>query len=86
MEKILSDYWIEVKAGKGIQTVNGKWYAPKFGCDSLEMTLNDIQSQTKKELEPSIAYCDCGDSLKRTGNKYYCLGCDETYVLKKEEK
>lgn len=39
-----------------------------------------------KDYSDCLAYCDCGDALERTGlypneSTYYCMGCDETYVL-----
>jgi hypothetical protein len=41
--------WVEVSADDpaASQIVDGKWYAPKFGCDSLEMTIEAIRIHDK---------------------------------------
>ena len=42
------DFWVEVEATEEpdiAQFVNGKWYVPKFGCDSLEMTIKSLSHQ-----------------------------------------
>lgn len=50
-DAILADFWVEVESDSpdASQIVNGKWYAPKFGCDSLEMTLEAIRSQSEAD-------------------------------------
>lgn len=42
-EEILKEFFIEVSASdEGISIVNGKWYVPKFGCDTLEKVLDNL--------------------------------------------
>ncbi len=42
------DGWLEISLEDnllGEQTVNGKWYKPIFGCDSLEMAIEQAKKQ-----------------------------------------
>lgn len=43
--KLLNDYFVDVEpdneAGEFI--VDGVWYAPKFGCDTLDMVLDEVE-------------------------------------------
>ena len=34
-------HWVETDAEHGSQLYNGKWYAPKWGCDTLAKMLED---------------------------------------------
>lgn len=42
---LLKDYWIPIdEPGEviGAQLVDGQWYAPKYGCDTLDKMLEDL--------------------------------------------
>lgn len=41
IDEVVREAWVEVPPDyeNAQQIVNGKWYSPKFGCDSLEMTV-----------------------------------------------
>jgi transposase-like protein len=51
-------------------------------------TIDEAVEARDNKLDKYIAYCDCGDSLERSGlypkdAKYYCIGCDKIFELAK---
>lgn len=57
----------------------------------VESSLDQVRQETTEENDEYFAYCECGDALERTGlypkeAKYYCSGCDKTYVLKQQRE
>ena len=73
-EEEIKQFWVEVKPDdtNAIQEVNGKWYAPIFGCESLEMTVETLRADARKEIldmigenEIEIAFGDYRE-LKKT--------------------
>ena len=39
------DFWVETFTGS--QLIDGKWYEPKFGCDSLQLTIDYYEAQQR---------------------------------------
>jgi hypothetical protein len=48
--KSILDYYMEVtdtkdiKSADGAQLINGKWYIPQFGCDTIQLFMDDLAS------------------------------------------
>ena len=46
--EILDELWIKVEpayVSPGAMIVDGQWYVPKFGCDTLDMMLEEADSK-----------------------------------------
>lgn len=53
VKKIFEDNFVEVETKIAIFTYEGKWYAPKFGCDTLDSVFEGFISamrEVRKEL------------------------------------
>ena len=57
--KLLNDFFVEVepnnKAGEFI--VDGQWYAPKFGCDTLDMVVDEVEYLVASERQRCVEGC-----------------------------
>ena len=53
-EKILKEFFIKRREPIGydsnVSCVDGKWYAPKFGCDTLGMLLDNLKEDSMKSI------------------------------------
>jgi len=54
IKDLLKDFYIEVKGfkvSKKAMQLNGKWYEPKYGCDTLELMLLAVKEALNKVLD-----------------------------------
>lgn len=54
-EKLIEDNFVYAEDPNDVphsdQIIDGKWYAPKFGCDTVDALLDDVQSLLTQQRE-----------------------------------
>jgi hypothetical protein len=56
MKPIWMEYWIPLSLEDGIapesQVVDGQWYVPKFGCDTLQHMIDELVIYKESKASP----------------------------------
>ena len=47
IKNIILNSLCECSSGDGTFVLDGKWYAPKYGCDTLDHIIDDLQEEEK---------------------------------------
>jgi hypothetical protein len=55
----------------GSFVINGKWYAPKYGCDTMNLLIEELESD--KSLLSLAIDCRNKQKIYQTAKKQHCM-------------
>lgn len=76
--QILKNLFDEVEPGQGTFIVDGKWYTPKFGCDTMQEvfdTFKDVFNTQKNTISMEISASLANEKYE---HRLRCNGCGKS--------